>query len=755
LPVSARTKRRLHIALALSALLGLLACGDDASPPGVGTGNDDAGDAEVDGAMPGPDGSMFDADVILPPEDAGPDAMIIEPPLGDDAEVRFCEEDCAALETECRTAFCDIATLECKTEPKQDGRACGSQELSTCTAPDTCSDGVCEPHHQAEDTACGDQDHACRLDDACDGEGQCQDNGTREVGTPCGDSSTSTCDGADSCNAQGECDDNLAEADAPCGDQGVLCRYDDVCDGNGSCVDQGSWIPGACPADREISAVDGRCGCGRPSGSSACMPGPDVCVDDECVPGHEYYAPVGLTTTNGMACGSPANTQCDDPDTCVEGFCETNAEPEDTACGSSTATACNLADSCDGFGNCRTNLLEVNTTCGTAPGPCFEPPRCNEVGLCTAGSVSPPDVPCGDSTIGECDDADACDGAGNCVDNLALLNTPCGDESSGECDADDSCNSTGQCIDRVVTPGTVCGEVGGECASPGACSAQGTCVGAMNELPGTPCGDDSESDCDLADSCDGEGECVLNYVDEGEACGGTAPMCFEASQCNGAGSCEDGDAIPSCEVQLTVVVTDQVTSAPLSGVVVSVVGASPAESGTTDANGEVELDVTPNAVVNLSFASTATHWGLRTMVVVPTGVTMVSVPLLSDAAVDARYAAAGLDAIDSGSGILENLFFTGGNPNGGEAAEIDPSCATASCGPIALNAMGQYELSDTTVPGGFLAYLSFVNVPPGVPQVSVSGAPAVNACEIIAGQATPTIIARTITQLSVSCTTLE
>lgn len=246
--MSARLFRPRHALLAY-LLAGGLACGDDAAPSPASTGARDASDEaglDAEAEPPVPDAAPFDARIIPPGNEGGRDGMI-EPPLDDDADVAFCEEDCSALETECRTAHCDLSTLECVIEAKADGLPCGSQELSTCTARDACVDGICQPNHQKAGTPCGDQGHACRLDDECDGQGHCVDNGLRPVGAPCGDSTSSECDAADTCNAQGECDDNHAELDAPCGDQGVMCRYDDVCDGNGTCIDLGFVESDSCP----------------------------------------------------------------------------------------------------------------------------------------------------------------------------------------------------------------------------------------------------------------------------------------------------------------------------------------------------------------------------------------------------------------------------------------------------------------------------------------------------------------------------
>jgi len=275
----------------------------------------------------------------------------------------------------------------------------------------------------------------------------------------------------------------------------------------------------------------------------------------------------------------------------------------------------------------------------------------------------------------------------------------------------------------------------------------------MNEPPGTPCGSASASECDLADSCNGSGVCSSNYVDEGESCGAPPPDCGLPSSCSGAGSCMPGGVDDGCEAELTVTVRDQITSAVLAGLEVEIVGASPAETGVTDANGQVTLSVPVGQdVFVIEVAPSATHWGLRT----PWAVAELDPPpaaaltVIDNDTVEARYAASGVATITAGTGIFEQLFFTA-NPNGGETATFGPSCAQATCGPIAPDGSGDYALSATTRAGAtFPPRLSFINLTPGNRTLTVSGVAGTNTCtRFDAGSIA--IVARTITQSIATC----
>ncbi|MDX2166670.1 MAG: hypothetical protein SF182_06385, partial [Deltaproteobacteria bacterium] len=75
---------------------------------------------------------------------------------------------------------------------------------------------------------------------------------------------------------------------------------------------------------------------------------------------------------SGTACGSSADDDCTNPDTCDgSGLCETNHEPAATVC--SDGNACTSADACDGSGICD----------GGAPTVCAPCELCDNVGGCT------------------------------------------------------------------------------------------------------------------------------------------------------------------------------------------------------------------------------------------------------------------------------------------------------------------------------------------------------------------------------------
>ena len=89
----------------------------------------------------------------------------------------------------------------------------------------------------------------------------------------CGDATDDECTNPDTCDGAGTCAPNHEGAGAACGDQGVECLVDDSCDGAGACPNDG-------------------------------------------------FEPSGTT------CGDPADTICDNPDSCdANGACQDNYEP--------------------------------------------------------------------------------------------------------------------------------------------------------------------------------------------------------------------------------------------------------------------------------------------------------------------------------------------------------------------------------------------------------------------------------------------
>ena len=89
------------------------------------------------------------------------------------------------------------------------------------------------------------------------------------------------------------------------------------------------------------------------------------------------------SSRRGTPCGSGADTVCDNPDTCdAGGACQSNYEPSTTEC-RADAGECDVAESCDGVGNCPVDGFEPSgTPCGSgADTVCDNPDTCDaEIG---------------------------------------------------------------------------------------------------------------------------------------------------------------------------------------------------------------------------------------------------------------------------------------------------------------------------------------------------------------------------------------
>ena len=135
----------------------------------------------------------------------------------------------------------------------------------------------------------------------------------------------------------------------------------------------------------------------------------------------------------------------------------------------------------------------------------------------------------------ECVNQDTCDGAGACNDNGNQPNgTPCGD--GDEC-LDGVCEPVGPC-----PPGEGCND-GNDCTGDDTCDEDGNCVGAPVKN-GTPCGSDSDTECDDPDSCLG-GACQDNNAPAGDPCDDQGVDCLVDDTCDGTGGCTDNGNQPN------------------------------------------------------------------------------------------------------------------------------------------------------------------------------------------------------------------
>jgi len=273
--------------------------------------------------------------------------------------------DCGDVAGDCHASACEAGV--CVANALSAGAACGDPTVTECSGADTCDDaGTCLPNDAVAGATCGDPGSACVIQDTCDGGGACIDNGFASLGAACGDPTVTECTGADTCNGAGTCLPNHAALGAACGDPGSACVVQDTCDGAGACADNGF-------------------------------------------------------ATAGAACGSPSDTDCDDPDSCDgAGTCLANPEPSTTVC-RAAVDACDATETCDGAGSCPADAPAPNGT------PCPNGVFCDGAETCTGGVCQDNADAC-DPATEECDEAgDTCDAVyASCVAALSAGQTTSG-----------------------------------------------------------------------------------------------------------------------------------------------------------------------------------------------------------------------------------------------------------------------------------------------------------------------------------------
>ncbi len=215
---------------------------------------------------------------------------------------------------ECEQCLPDISSSDWS--PALKGTACGDPTDTECNSPDSCDGaGNCEANLKPDGSACTDDGNDCTTD-VCQA-GDCA-HPNRPFGSPCGSPADTDCDNPDTCNGAGTCLSNFEAPATPCGDPtDADCNNPDSCDGAGACL-----------ANLE------------PDGTE-CTDDGNQCKDDVCAAGvcEHPNEPVGFP------CGSPNDTQCDNPDTCNGfGICQDNHEPDGFPCGD--GESCTTGDAC-------------------------------------------------------------------------------------------------------------------------------------------------------------------------------------------------------------------------------------------------------------------------------------------------------------------------------------------------------------------------------------------------------------------------
>lgn len=146
---------------------------------------------------------------------------------------------------------------------------------------------------------------------------------------------------------------NRAEGSTCGSSDDTACDSPDACDGFGICElnhkPDGTVCPDEVPAN--------------------------ICTFDLCEAGACTHPP----QAEGLACGDPSDSECDNPDHCDGGgACDPNYEGLGVACGSQSDTDCDNPDSCNGLGGCLLNHEVEGASCSDAD-------FCTTADICLSG----------------------------------------------------------------------------------------------------------------------------------------------------------------------------------------------------------------------------------------------------------------------------------------------------------------------------------------------------------------------------------
>jgi hypothetical protein len=421
----------------------------------------------------------------------------------------------------------------------------------------------------------------CILDNTCYGPGQLNPTNRCELCSPAASAAAWTA------NEGALCDD------------GKYCFESDKCVGNGcagtarDCNDKCSCTDDTCSEEKQRCVNQSNCGAKRVCDctDNRCK---QVCADSQCTIDQVCYnggvsnptnecqiCDVGKSKTAwtarvGFACGAASSDACAGQNTCnVYGMCVSNPTKAGTPCGDPSDTECSDPDSCDGQGKCSPNHSGTDVACGGAPGVCEEQRYCNGSGACgdkkfkrggkcaeatdCAGTsycdilglgwcmptfYSSEGTACGDRDLGLCENADTCDGAGNCIDHgFRASGTTCG-TSDKKCHTKE-CDDLHACNEVHVKNDTPCG-TSTDC-SVWQCQ-DGDCI--QKFLGGEKVCQESDNKCKLLTTCNGtNASCPYQYAQADTLCG-TNNTCV-TNRCDAVGNCittEKGNGA-SCELE--------------------------------------------------------------------------------------------------------------------------------------------------------------------------------------------------------------
>ncbi len=353
-------------------------------------------------------------------------------------------------------------------------------DLDDCTT-DACSTGVCThtPNYDVATLCCApiggtttviDDANGCTAD-SCDATTGIVTNAP-QVGSACGDQSTTDCTTPDTCDFTGVCQNNHRT-------DGTTCNSLD------NCITGGSCSTGVCIG-----------GTNRPDGTVCddglfCTGTTDTCTTGACggTPQCGGFTPICFEHQAGFDCGDcTVNADCPPPaaGACITKSCNTInhlCSPVEISGFCPDTTFCNGLESC----NATTGLCEAGTNPCTVPGElCSEP-----LSSCVA-CLS--DTDCDDSL--PCNGLETCDAAGSCQAGTDIDCSPF-DATCEIAKCDDAMN--GQCVLAPVETAPCL--VDADCSPPAfLCGPDSFCYVVDRCSDGIPC---TIEDICLLGSCNG------------------------------------------------------------------------------------------------------------------------------------------------------------------------------------------------------------------------------------------------------------
>jgi len=143
--------------------------------------------------------------------------------------------------------------------------------------------------------------------------------------------------------------------------------------------------------------------------------------------------------TPGFGCTTDGN-DCTNDVCGAGGLCTHPNQPVNFACGSPANTDCDNANTCNGSGVCQANNETPGFGCTTDGNDCTND-VCGAGGLCTHPN-QPAAFACGSPANTDCDNANTCNGSGVCQANNETDGTSCNE--GDVCTSPDTCQG-GQC----------------------------------------------------------------------------------------------------------------------------------------------------------------------------------------------------------------------------------------------------------------------------------------------------------------------